>query len=91
VQIALRTRAWGQDPQTAADAPRWRAISGLQVALEASAGETLLAGLAERGHDVFLEPTDLQFGFGGAQIVQRTEAGFICGSDPRKDGQAAGF
>ncbi len=28
LQMTLRTQLWGQDPQTAADAPRWRVLSG---------------------------------------------------------------
>jgi gamma-glutamyltranspeptidase/glutathione hydrolase len=91
VQIAMRLRVWGQDPQTAADAPRWRALGGLQVAVEAVGTEAVARGLSERGHEVVLETFDTSFSFGGAQIVQRLGDSYICGSDPRKDGQAAGF
>lgn len=91
VQMVLRTQAWGQDPQTAADAPRWRVISGLDVAVEAAVGESLLADLAARGHAVISEAPDASFGFGGAQLVHRIDGGYAAGSDPRKDGQAAGF
>ena len=38
------------------------------------------------------EVGDNAFGFGGAQLVERLENGaYAAGSDPRKDGQAAGF
>src|SRR5690606_17885953 len=36
LQMMLRTQLWGQDPQTAADAPRWRVIQGLDVAIEST-------------------------------------------------------
>jgi len=31
VQMALRTQLWGQDVQTATDAPRWRVMEGMNV------------------------------------------------------------
>ena len=91
VQMVLRTQIWGQDPQTASDAPRWRILQGLDVALESTMRRDLVAGLAERGHIVKSETPDQSFGFGGSQLVQRIEGGYVAGSDPRKDGQAGGF
>lgn len=91
VQMVLRMQAWGQDPQTAADAPRWRVASGYDVAVEASADESLLTKLASLGHAISPQAPEEDFGFGGAQIVYRIDDGYIAGSDPRKDGQAAGF
>ena len=91
VQMLLRTELWGQDPQTAADAPRWRATEGLEVAVERSAGADVLDALAAKGHRIVAESPDAAFGFGGAQIVRRIEGGYAAGSDPRKDGQAVGF
>jgi len=91
VQMTLRTQVWGQDPQTAADAPRWRVVSGLQVAVEEAMGETLASALAARGHEVVRQPPDDPFAFGGAQAIQRIDGGYVAGSDPRKDGQAVGY
>lgn len=91
LQMTLRMNAWDQDPQTASDAPRWRILQGLDVAIEPAAGEAVLSGLAARGHRVVVEAPDASFGFGGSQIVHRIEGGYVAGSDPRKDGQAAGF
>ncbi len=92
MQLLLRTQLWDQDPQTAADAPRWRAIKGLAVACEPSMSADLLDGLKALGHAIQIEAPDNAFGFGGAQLVQRTDnGGYAAGSDPRKDGQAAGF
>jgi gamma-glutamyltranspeptidase/glutathione hydrolase len=91
VQMVLRTQLWKQDPQTAADAPRWRFKNGLEVAIEPAVGAKVLSELAERGHQVLHREEDLESGFGGAQLVQRIDGGYVAGSDPRKDGQAAGF
>ncbi|UWR35219.1 gamma-glutamyltransferase family protein (plasmid) [Sulfitobacter sp. W027] len=92
LQLLLRTQLWEQDVQVAADAPRWRTISGLDVACEPTMGETLLCGLRKLGHRIEVEAPDNAFGFGGAQLVARLpEGGYMAGSDPRKDGQAAGY
>jgi gamma-glutamyltranspeptidase / glutathione hydrolase len=92
LQMALRIHVWRQDPQTAADAPRWRVLDdGLTVALEAGFAPETLRELEARGHVLAPRTPDIAFGFGGAQIIHRTEAGYVGGSDPRKDGQSAGF
>ena len=91
LQMTLRTQVWGQDPQTAIDAPRWRVIEGLAVAVEPAFGEKVLADLTARGHQLSLEPPESSFGFGGAQFVAKIAGGYVAGSDPRKDGAAVGF
>jgi gamma-glutamyltranspeptidase/glutathione hydrolase len=91
VQMFLRTQIWNQDPQTAAEAPRWRFIDDMNVAIEPDAGMETIAALEARGHRLTREAPEENFGFGGAQLVCAVEGGFIAGSDPRKDGQAAGF
>ena len=88
LQLCLRILRHRQNPQAAADAPRWRVIKGKQVAVELSMNPSTVAGLRALGHEVVLEPLDATFGFGGAQIVLRTAEGYIAGSDPRKDGLA---
>lgn len=92
VQMVLRTQLWGQDPQMAADAPRWRVTEGLGVACEDTTPPATLKALAKLGHSISLEAPDNAFGFGGAQLVCRLEhGGYAAGSDPRKDGTAAGY
>ncbi len=92
VQMVLRTRLWGQDPQTAIDAPRWRFVEGRNVAVETALPQATQAALAELGHVLSVEPPDNAFGFGGAQMITRLAGGgYIAGSDPRKDGCAVGF
>jgi gamma-glutamyltranspeptidase/glutathione hydrolase len=92
VQMVLRTQIWGQDPQMAVDAPRWRVTEGLDIACEDTMPALTLDALAALGHVISLEAPDNAFGFGGAQLICRLPgAGYAAGSDPRKDGLAAGF
>lgn len=91
VQMVVRTQLYGQNPQAASDAPRWRYIAGRNVAVEATMDAAALAGLEKRGHIIAREEPDTSFGFGGAQIIHRLGAGYIGGSDHRKDGMAVGF
>jgi gamma-glutamyltranspeptidase/glutathione hydrolase len=91
LQMALRVALWGQNPQAASDAPRWRVIAGKQVAIEAGMDERLIAELAARGHEIVREAPDASWAFGGAQLVSRTASGYVAGSDHRKDGCAVGY
>ncbi len=92
VQMVLRTQIWGQDVQTAVDAPRWRVIEGLGIACESSMPAGALQTLSALGHEITLETPDAAFGFGGAQLIYRLDSGvYAGGSDPRKDGCAVGF
>jgi gamma-glutamyltranspeptidase/glutathione hydrolase len=92
LQMFLRTQLWDQDPQMAADAPRWRVTDGLGVACETTLPTQTLEALAGLGHSITLEEPDTAFGFGGAQLIHRLQdGGYAGGSDPRKDGAAVGF
>jgi gamma-glutamyltranspeptidase/glutathione hydrolase len=77
----------GLDPQAALDRPRFR-LEGDTVYLEE--GLWPRAEQIERaGYSVVLD--DDPIGFGGGQAILRTDTGFAGGTDPRKDGLAAGF
>lgn len=92
LQMFLRTQLWGQDPQMAVDAPRWRVTEGLEVACETTMDANTLEALEGMGHVIARDSPDSAFGFGGAQIIQRLPSGcYVGGSDPRKDGCAVGF
>jgi gamma-glutamyltranspeptidase/glutathione hydrolase len=92
LQLALRILAHGQNPQAAADAPRWRVLSGRRVAVEPDMDPELIAQLRRRGHEIVVEKPEAHFAFGGAQIILRLADGrYVAGSDPRKDGQALGW
>jgi gamma-glutamyltranspeptidase/glutathione hydrolase len=89
VQLLVRTRLFGQDPQAASDAPRWRFVEGLQVAFEPEFDPAVLRDLAGRGHAVSVETVQQRAGFGGAQLIARHGDGVLAGgSDHRKDGHA---
>jgi gamma-glutamyltranspeptidase/glutathione hydrolase len=92
VQMVLRTQLFGQDPQMAVDAPRWRVTEGLEVACETTVDPSTVDQLRAMGHQITLEAPDNAFGFGGAQLIHRLpERGYVAGSDPRKDGAAVGY
>ncbi len=89
VQMVQRILGHGQDPQAASDAPRWHITPDDRVLLEPGFDASIVADLARRGHRVALHQNLATFG--GAQLILRTEDGYIGGSDHRKEGQAAGF
>jgi gamma-glutamyltranspeptidase/glutathione hydrolase len=92
VQMALRVLSFGQNPQAAADAPRWRVLTGRSVAIEPSMSPAVIAALEALGHRVRTDLPDNDFAFGGAQLVLKDgDSGYIAGSDPRKDGHALAF
>ncbi len=92
VQMALRVLRHGQNPQAAADAPRWRVTGGRGVAFEPAFDPDVVRELAARGHETTVEGGSGVFAFGGAQLVLRQADGsYVCGSDPRKDGQAVAY
>ncbi len=89
VQMVRRIFDHGQNPQAASDAPRWHVYPDYTLGLEPGIPESVAAELRRRGHIVRYEPHEHVFG--GAQLVLRTEHGYVAGSDHRKEGQAAGF
>ena len=90
-QMVIRVCDYGQNPQAASDAPRWRVLEGNQVALEGGVDPRVKAELARRGHRVLVDAPDADFAFGGAQLIYAADGAYIAGSDHRKDGMAAGF
>ncbi len=79
------------DPQPALDEPRWRldlADDEWSLALEPGFWP-VAEDLARRGHRVLLDADGRHFG-GGQAILVRGDS-LIGGSEPRKDGHAAGF
>jgi gamma-glutamyltranspeptidase / glutathione hydrolase len=77
----------GLDPQAALDRPRFRVENGA-VLLEEGLWDEAEA-LEQAGHAVVREPETSGFG-GGQAILVRGDA-LTGGSDPRKDGYAAGY
>jgi gamma-glutamyltranspeptidase/glutathione hydrolase len=88
-------------PQENAEAPRWQHLNGPSYSdaeenfngvlqIENRVSQEVLNQLKERGHEVQELPA---FGHGSSvQLLATTEGGsYILGSDPRTEGQAAGF
>jgi gamma-glutamyltranspeptidase/glutathione hydrolase len=93
LQVGVNLVDFGMDPQSALDAPRFNWESGLRVALEPSVADDIYVELARRGHDMFTREAAPNHNYGGGQVIVRDPESdvLIGGSDPRKDGAAAGW
>ena len=87
VQLLLNLLLFDMDLQDAVDAARFRSYGGGRLALEAPIGEEVRRRIEAMGHVLVDES---RVAFGGAQAVMRLDRGWAAGSDPRKDGMAAG-
>ena len=100
VQILCNMIDFGLNVQEAGDAARWyhtgsseptghTMTDGGQVGLESGIGAETRAALAECGHVI----ADLPGVFGGYQAIQidAINGAYRAASEPRKDGQAAGY
>lgn len=90
VQMVTRLAAFGQNPQAMSDAPRYRVEPGPLVTLEAHVPGEVPEALRARGHALSVAARD-SLDFGSAQLIYKTEGGYIAASDSRRDGQAVGF
>ena len=90
VQTMVRLADHAMNPQAALDAPRWKVNAGRSIDLEASAAPALREGLIALGHRMESMP-DSYMDFGAGQVVVKIDGGYVAASDPRRDGQAAGF
>lgn len=89
VQMVHRVVDHDQNPQAASDAPRWLVEPDFSVSLEQGFNPKVGSGLAARGHQV--RSTSQYWKFGGAQLIVKTDQGYVGGSDHRKEGHAAGY
>ncbi|MHB8493815.1 MAG: gamma-glutamyltransferase family protein [Casimicrobiaceae bacterium] len=90
VQILVRMIDHAMNPQAALDAPRWKVNAGRSIDLEGVASDELRQGLIALGHAMESIP-DSYMDFGAGQVIMQSDSGYIAASDPRRDGQAAGF
>jgi gamma-glutamyltranspeptidase/glutathione hydrolase len=94
MQTLVRMLDYGQDPQSACDAPRWRYNAGLKINIETSMDPATVQGLADRGHRAEVINDNYQ-DYGAGQFIWRMgdpkHEGYVAASDARRDGLAAGF
>ncbi len=94
LQTILRMLSYGQNPQAACDAPRWRFNAGLEINVEAAMNPATAAGLQALGHRVEVINDSYQ-DFGAGQFIWRlgdpAVEGCVAASDPRRDGQAVAY
>ena len=88
VQVLLNLIEFGMNIQDAGEAARFR-DSDAGLALESSIPPAARFGLIERGHKV-IDSVGVFGGFQGIMIDPATRM-LMAGSDPRKDGMAAGW
>ena len=89
-QIIIRIADYGQNPQAALDAPRWRVDGGRRVSIEPGFDLQVREQLQRMGHDVTVAGART-VQHGGGQAIYRLDDGYFGASDARRDGQAVGF
>ena len=94
MQTLVRMLDYGQNPQAACDAPRWRFNEGLEINVESGMPAATVQALSERGHQMEVINDSYQ-DFGAGQFIWKSDGdaqnGYIAASDARRDGHAAGF
>ncbi|HOM14035.1 MAG TPA: gamma-glutamyltransferase family protein [Rubrivivax sp.] len=98
MQTLVRMLDYGQNPQAACDAPRWRFNLQQRVNLEDGVRADTAQCLQELGHRLD-RINDSYQDFGAGQFIWRLDEGqgdaavlgYAAASDPRRDGLAAGF
>jgi len=87
-QVLANLIDFGMNIQDAGEAPRFR-HSGSNLMLESPFTADVRTGLTSRGHHI-INGHDSFGGFQGIMIDPKTHV-LMAGSDPRKDGMAAGW
>jgi gamma-glutamyltranspeptidase/glutathione hydrolase len=87
-QFLINHLVFGMDVQKAQDVARFRHMDSTRVIVESAIPDDVIAGLTALGHIVTFGRPDQ---FGGSQAIIKLARGYVAGSDPRKDGHAAGY
>ena len=94
LQTLLRMIKWGQQPQAACDAPRWRVSRDYTLDIESRADPKLVHDLERLGHKM-KRVHDPYMDFGSGQFIWRLSDklsdGYVAASDSRRDGLAAAY
>jgi gamma-glutamyltranspeptidase / glutathione hydrolase len=94
MQTLVRMLDYGQNPQAACDAPRWRFNEGLSINVEPQMRPDTIEGLRALGHEIG-DINDSYQDFGAGQFIWRlgdpAVEGYVAASDPRRDGAAVGY
>ena len=90
VQVLVNTIDYHMNPQAALDCPRVQWTGGLDVQIEAAAGQQAADALADMGHSVTVPAINLAMGRG--QIIWKLDSGVLVGgTEPRCDGCVAAW
>jgi gamma-glutamyltranspeptidase/glutathione hydrolase len=95
LQTLVRMLDYGQQPQAACDAPRWKVNYDFSVDVESTLDTGTANALEDMGH-VLKSIDDPYMDFGSGQFIWKLdgdepERGYVAASDSRRDGLAAGF
>jgi len=95
LQSIVRMLDYGQQPQAACDAPRWKVNRDFTIDVESTLDRETVAGLLALGHKL-KSIDDPYMDFGSGQYIWRLDSndpdrGYVAASDSRRDGLAAGF
>jgi gamma-glutamyltranspeptidase / glutathione hydrolase len=95
LQSIVRLLDYGQQPQAACDAPRWKVNRDFTVDVESTLDRETVKALQAMGHTI-KSVDDPYMDFGSGQYIWKLdrndpERGYVAASDSRRDGLAAGF
>ena len=95
LQSVVRMLDYGQQPQAACDAPRWKVNRDFTLDIESTFDAQTARALEGLGHEI-KGIDDPYMDFGSGQFIWKLdrndpERGYVAASDTRRDGLAAGF
>jgi gamma-glutamyltranspeptidase/glutathione hydrolase len=94
LQTILRMLKYGQQPQAACDAPRWKVNKDFTLDVESNLDPKTVEGLKNKGH-ILKKIDDPYMDFGSGQFIWRLsdhlQDGYVAASDSRRDGLAAAY